>query len=61
MDALIQELDTKLRQWQPDIAQQARQCIAEIIELADQDALDILRSRVVEQEVLDLIDEPETR
>ncbi|MEH2241793.1 hypothetical protein [Nostoc sp.] len=59
MDALVQELDTKLRQWQPDIAQQVRQCLAEIIELADQDALDILRSRVVEQEVLDLIDEPE--
>ncbi len=60
MDALVQELDTKLRQWQPDIAQQVRQCLIEIIELADQDALDILRSRVVEQEVLDLIDEPET-
>ncbi|MBW4627665.1 MAG: hypothetical protein KME49_19710 [Brasilonema octagenarum HA4186-MV1] len=58
MDALVQELDTKLRQWQPDIAQQVRQCLAEIIELADQDALDILRSRIVEQEVLDLIDEP---
>ncbi|NMG10854.1 hypothetical protein [Brasilonema sp. UFV-L1] len=62
MDALVQELDTKLRQWQPDIAQKVRQCLAEIIELADQDALDILRSRIVEQEVLDLIDEPaETR
>ncbi|MHC5610375.1 MAG: hypothetical protein ACYTXA_04990 [Nostoc sp.] len=60
MDALVQELDTKLRQWQPNIAQQVRQCLAEIIELADQDALDILRSRVVEQEVLDLIDQPET-
>ena len=60
MDALVQELDTKLRQWQPDIAQQVRQCLAEIIELADQDALDILNSRVVEQEVWDLIDEPET-
>ncbi len=60
MDALVQELDTKLRQWQPDIAQQVRQCLAEIIQLADQNALDILRSRVVEQEVLDLIDEPET-
>ncbi len=61
MDALIQELDIKLRHWQPDIVIQVRQCITEIIELADQDALDILRSRLVEQEVLDLIDEPETR
>ncbi|MBN3910697.1 MAG: hypothetical protein HWQ35_30430 [Nostoc sp. NMS1] len=60
MDALVQELDKKLRQWEPDIAQQVRQCLAEIIELADQDALDILSSRVVEQEVFDLMDEPET-
>lgn len=61
MDALVQELDIKLGQWKPDIVEQVRQCLVEIIELADQDALDILRSRVVEQEVLDLIDEPETR
>ncbi len=60
MDALVQELDIKLRQWQPDIVEQVRQCLAEIIELTDQDALDILRSRIVEQEVLDLIDEPFT-
>ncbi|UKO97324.1 hypothetical protein L6494_22510 [Nostoc sp. UHCC 0870] len=58
MDALVQELDIKLRQWKPDIVEQVRQYLVEIIELADQDALDILRSRVVEQEVLDLIDEP---
>ncbi|HAX76215.1 MAG TPA: hypothetical protein DCY88_10345 [Cyanobacteria bacterium UBA11372] len=60
MDALVEQLDTKLRQWNPDIAEQARQYIAYIIEMADQDALDILRSRVVEQEVLNLLDEPET-
>lgn len=60
MDALVQELDMKLRQWQPDVAEQVRQCLVEIIELADEDALDILRSRVVEQEVLDLMDEAET-
>lgn len=59
MDTLIQELDIKLRQWQPAIVEQVRQCLVEIIELADQNALDILRSRVVEQEVLDLLDEPE--
>lgn len=44
--------------WQPDIAEWVRQYVEEIIEVADQDALDILRSRVVEQEVLDLLDEP---
>jgi hypothetical protein len=60
MDALVQKLDNKLRQWQPDIVEQVRQCLVEIIELADQDALDVLRSKAVEQEVLDLIDESET-
>lgn len=58
MDSLSENLDLKLRQWRPDIAQQVRQYIAEIMQLADQDALDILRSRLVEQDVLDLIDEP---
>jgi hypothetical protein len=58
MDALVEQLKIKLHQWQPDIADQVRQRITEIIELADQDALDLLRSRVIEQEVLDLIDEP---
>jgi hypothetical protein len=46
--------------WLPDISQQVRQYLAEIIELADEDALDLLRSRVVEQEVIALIDESET-
>jgi hypothetical protein len=61
MDALVEKLDRKLRQWQPDIAERVRQYVEEIIEVADQDALDILRSRVVEQEVLDLLDETEHR
>lgn len=60
MDALLEKLDAKLRQWKPDVTEQVRQWVAEIIEMADQDALDILRSRVVEQEVLNLLDEPET-
>lgn len=57
MDSLSENLDLKLRQWRPDIAQQVRQYIAEIMQLADQDSLDILRSRLVEQDVLDLLDE----
>jgi hypothetical protein len=60
MDALIQELEIKL-QWQPATVEQVRRYLVEIIELADQDALELLRSRLVEQEVLDIIDEPETR
>ena len=58
MDALIEELKIKLRQWEPDVAEQVRQTIAEVIELADSDVSDILRSRIVEQEVLDILDEP---
>lgn len=58
MDALAQELNQRLQTWQPAIAAQARQWIAEIIELADQDLLDLTRCRQIEQEVLDLIDEP---
>lgn len=61
MDTLVEKLDTKLRQWKPDVAEQVRQYVQEIIEMADQDVLDILSSRVVEQEVLDLLDEPKTR
>jgi hypothetical protein len=57
MDILAERLDEKLRHWSPEIAEQVRQRIVEIIELADQDALDAMRSRAVEQEVLDLLDE----
>jgi hypothetical protein len=58
MDSLVEQLNQKLHQWEPDVAALVRQQIEEIIELADLDALDILRSRLVEQEVLDLLDEP---
>ena len=61
MDALAKQLDAKLRKWQPEMPDQVRQRITEIIELADQNALDVLRSRVLEQEVLDIIDAPTTR
>ena len=57
MDTLAETLNVKLARWQPDVAELVRQFIVEIIDLADQDALDILRSRFVEQEVLDLLDE----
>lgn len=58
MDALIEKLQEKLRQWKPAIAEQVRQYVEELIDLADQDTLDLVRSRVIEQEVLDLLDEP---
>jgi hypothetical protein len=61
MDELAKELDAKLREWQPKTAAQVRQRITEIMDLADQNALDVLRSRIVEQEVLDIIDASATR
>jgi len=61
MDTLAKQLDVKLREWGPETADQVRQTVTEIIELADQNVLDVLRSRTVEQEVLDIIDESTTR
>ncbi len=61
MDALAETLDTKLRTWKPETAAQVRERIAEVIELADDDVLDLMRSRACEQEVLDILDEPSIR
>jgi hypothetical protein len=61
MDTLVERLDAKLREWKPETAAQVRECVADIIALADQEALDLLRTRAVEQEVLDLLDEPAAR
>lgn len=61
MDALLETLDAKLREWKPETAAQVRERVSEIISLADQDVLDLLRSRAVEQEVLDILDDPASR
>jgi hypothetical protein len=61
MDSLLEKLDSKLRQWEPQTADEVRQRVAEIIDLADQNALDVSRSREVEQQVLDMLDEPVSR
>ena len=61
MDALVEKLDAKLREWKPETAAQVRARVAEIISVADQGALDLLRSRAVEQTVLDMLDEPAAR
>jgi hypothetical protein len=53
MDTLVEQLDAKFRVWRTSTADQVRQRILEIIEMADRDALDVLRSRRIEQEVLD--------
>ena len=61
MDALTEKLDARLRERKPETAAEARERIIEVIELADQDVIDLARSRDAEQEVLDLLDEPPTR
>lgn len=61
MDIIAERLDQKLQEWGPETAEQVRIRVVEIIDLADQGLLDIARSRQVEQEVLDLLDEPASR
>ena len=61
MDALAEKLDSRLREWRPETANEARARIAELIDLADHDVLDLARSRAAEQEVLDLLDDATAR
>ena len=61
MDALVERIDARLREWKPETAAQVRERVTEVIDLADQDVLDLMRSRAIEQEVLDILDEPTTR
>ena len=61
MEAIAETLESKLHGWKLETSQKVRALVAEIIELADDDVLDIARSRGVEQEVLDLLDAPAPR
>lgn len=61
MDAVAEKLDAKLNQWNPQISKEVRALVSEVIEAADNNALDLMRSRAVEQEVLDSLDEPASR
>lgn len=61
VDAIAEKLDTKLSKWKPEISQEVRALVAQVIDAADNDALDMVRSRAVEQEVLDELDEPPSR
>ena len=61
MEAIAEKLELKLHEWKPETSQKVRTLVAEIIELADDDALDIGRSRSVEQEVLNILDDPSPR
>ena len=61
MDAIAEKLDERLQRWEAATAEEVRRRVAEIIELADENALDLIRSRSVEQEVMDILDDPATR
>jgi hypothetical protein len=61
MDTVAQKLDARLAKWNPKLSEEVRTMVTEIIEWADSDAQDLMRSRVAEQEVLDLLDEPTSR
>ena len=58
MDAIAEKLDTKLSKWKPEVSQEVRALVSEVIDAADNDVLDLMRCRAIEQEVLDELDEP---
>ena len=57
MTQLAQQLDKKLATWSPQVVAQVEQIVTEVMELADGNAVDLLPSRTVVQEVLDTLDE----
>ena len=61
MSPIARQLAAKLDLWEPEVSRRVESLVAEIMELADTGTLDLLRSREVEQEVLDLLDEPFSR
>jgi hypothetical protein len=58
LSSVAQKLASRLEEWEPEISREVESLVSEIIELADLNVLDLARSRRVEQEVLDLLDEP---
>ena len=61
MDPIAEKLNTKLREWKPEISRKVRTVVSDVMHAADNDALDLLRSRAVEQEVLEQLDDPTSR
>ena len=51
MTAIAEKLDRKLSDWKPETASEVEKLVAEIIDWADADALDLMRPRHLEQEV----------
>ena len=61
MITIAETLDKHAESWKPEVTTRVEELVGEIIELADADALDILPSRAVQQEVMDVIDDAETK
>ena len=61
MDAIAEKLDTKLSTWKPEISHRVRVLVSDVIDAADNNTLDMLRSRAAEQEVLNQLDDPPSR
>lgn len=61
MSPVARQLAEKLDQWEPEVSRKVETLVTEIMDLADTGALELLRSRAVEQEVLDILDEPPSR
>ena len=61
MTAIAKKLDAKMNRWAPETAKKVERLVTEIIELADHNALGLVRSRQIEQEVLDVIDGRQAR
>jgi hypothetical protein len=58
MTAVARKLDERLQHWDAGKAAAVERMVSDIIAWADADALELMRSREREQEVLDLLDEP---
>ena len=56
MDELLKNLNARLKKWKPETAADVRNRLSETIVLSDQDVLDLMRSRAIEQEVLGMLD-----
>ena len=54
---MANELEKKLATWAPETAAEVERPVADIIQWTDAGALDLMRSRCVEQEALNLLDE----
>ncbi|HXE62835.1 MAG TPA: hypothetical protein VN519_04810 [Bryobacteraceae bacterium] len=45
METILETLNAKLQAWEPETANEVRERLTEIIALADQDVLDLMKSR----------------